>query len=140
MVVLGLVFVLHFSVSVAALAVPRDKQAALAASGWCRLAAGDKNTVQNHFKCNGFGNSSSAWDNPDPCMAAGDECGGCAAPCSSGACPACYPFLETQIRTLLHRGGGVALALAFPDLLGLWAAHLFRQANRGTQGYNREFL
>lgn len=95
--------------------------------------------VQNHFLCNGFSNSSSSPTEAN-CMGAGSSCGGCSDPCSSGTCPACFPFLANQIDTLLNRGGGVSLALCFTELLGIWAAWQYRKGTKRATTVHREFF
>ncbi len=110
-----LLFFLHLGVSAAALALPRDKQEALAAKGWCSLDPADKNIIQNQFSCYSFRGN---WSSSAVCMAGGNKCGLCPS-CDFDACPACFTFLADNIAHGARTGGGVSMLVAACELAGL---------------------
>lgn len=54
MVLLGILFLVQFSISVAALAVGNNQYDSTAASGWCKLKDSDKNDLQKDLSCFGY--------------------------------------------------------------------------------------
>merc|ERR1712216_757199 len=49
-----LLFIIHFSVSLAAMMVNDHYQRRMMREGWCERDAGDQRTIQNTFGCKGF--------------------------------------------------------------------------------------
>lgn len=49
-----MLFIIQFSISVAALAIGNNQQDSLASSGWCRLSDPEKNDIQSNGFCFGF--------------------------------------------------------------------------------------
>eukprot|EP00048_Salpingoeca_helianthica_P015850 m.228962 g.228962 ORF g.228962 m.228962 type:complete len:227 (-) comp17632_c0_seq1:264-944(-) len=146
-ILLGIVFILQFSISIAALAVDHHTTAA---DGWCALDDYDRISVQNKIGCYGF--QSNLADNfnatlPDYCMRPGLRCPhscNVLPDCPGGAeikptCPLCYDALKDQIELMLNRAGGVGLGLAFTMLVGIFAAYRFRKLKRDKPKYH-EFL
>lgn len=77
MILLSILFIIQFSVSVAALAIGNNQQDSIASTGWCKLSDPDKNDIQNGGSCFGFqsvnpGDFNSSTSNM--CMAPGSAC------------------------------------------------------------------
>lgn len=78
MILLALLFIVQFSVSIAALAIGNNQQDSIAKSGWCSLPDNDKNDIQNAGACFGylipdplqFNNTA----DPNYCMRPGSVC------------------------------------------------------------------
>jgi len=136
MALLGILFIVQFSLSVAALAIGNTQQYSLAKSGWCKLQDSDKNDIQNEGLCFGFDdvnpaayNSSSS---PDYCYRPGTFCPpgcyvagyACFVDSTLPPCQPCYSKLADPIAINLRRGGGVSLAFAFTELFGIAAAYV----------------
>jgi tetraspanin-13/31 len=117
---LGIVFILQFSISIAALAVDHHTTAA---DGWCALDDVDRISIQNKIGCYGFQSNRADLFNstlPDYCMRPGLRCPttcnvlpDCPGTGIKETCPLCYDALRDQIETMLNRAGGVGLGLAF---------------------------
>jgi tetraspanin-13/31 len=60
MLLLTLLFIIQFSISVAALAIGNNQKDTLAAEGWCRLQDPDKVDIQNNANCYGFDNANAS--------------------------------------------------------------------------------
>lgn len=134
MILLGILFIIQFSISVAALAIGNNQQDSLASSGWCKLTDPDKNDIQLNGNCFGFQDVNRSHYNSSTsnmCMGPGPSCpSGCFIPgwtCADPSLPACQPCyskLKDSISLNLRRGGGVSLAFAFTELIGLAAAYV----------------
>jgi hypothetical protein len=77
MIFLGLLFIIQFSISVAALAIGNNQQDQIASSGWCKLSDPDKNDIQREGNCFGFQDLNPASFNStssDMCMGPGTFC------------------------------------------------------------------
>ena len=79
MLLLGILFIIQFSISVAALAIGNNQQDSIAAAGWCALSDADKNDLQNAVGCFGFVDLNPAnYNSTVPvtalCMAPGSTC------------------------------------------------------------------
>lgn len=129
MLLLAILFIIQFSISVAALAIGNNQQDTLAAQGWCGLQDADKVDIQNNANCYGFWSANVSTTRGD-CNAPGTAFPpGCCPPyqnCSytTLVCQPCYAKLRDEIAINLRRGGGVSLAFAFTELLGLAAAYV----------------
>lgn len=139
MVLIGILFLVQFSISIAALAIGNNSYDSMASSGWCKLKDSDKNDLQRDIGCYGFNtqdNISSTAPSTD-CTIAGSACPlNCYLPnvvCNNlgttdtskfAICPTCFSVLTDSIIVNVRRGAGVALAFAFTELLGLAAAYV----------------
>ena len=78
MVLLGVLFIVQFSVSIAALAIGNTQQDSIASKGWCALADSDKNDLQRDANCFGFTDVNPGSFNvttvPNYCMRPGTLC------------------------------------------------------------------
>jgi len=133
MILLGILFIVQFSISVAALAVGNNQYESMADSGWCKLQPSDKNDLQRDFGCYAYKAISNktgdcyaqGTDCPTTCYVPNAPCGNIPNPDSTlPTCPTCYVLLTDQIITNIRRGGGISLAFAFTELLGLAAAYV----------------
>lgn len=136
MVLLGVLFIVQFSISIAALAVGNNQYDSMATSGWCSLADSDKGDLQRDFTCYGFNNETITAANA--CMKGGSSCSTACIPptgvnCSNipaGSmtatvyCQPCYSSLSQSIYLNIRRGAGICLAFSFTELLGLAAAYV----------------
>ncbi|EDQ86250.1 uncharacterized protein MONBRDRAFT_33910 [Monosiga brevicollis MX1] len=153
-----LLFVMQFSIGVAALSVSQTQQKQLLSEGWCKLSDERQIWFQNSTNCYGFENASKYEPNdcmaPPPQNASNPKCPTrCAAPeCgveptdTLPRCETCYDAVKGHLLMsnmasgltdrLLRRGGGICLAFAFLELLGVVAAIRYRRDARAPATYN----
>lgn len=128
-ILLSLLFIIQFSVSIAALTIPEDQRESIAESGWCQLNNEGKNSLQIQFSCYGV---DSILTN-ETCMAPGEKCpatcqnDNTTVSCLHTQCPFCERLLADDINRLFKHGGGVGLAFSFTELIGVWASWKFRK-------------
>lgn len=140
MVLLGILFIVQFSVSVAALAIGNTQQYSIVKSAWCSMSDQSKSDIQVDGGCVGFDNlGDPAFINPaaaNYCLRPGSICPAtcieqnwaCFNPPSNSStlppCQTCYSKLADPIALNLRRGGGISLAFAFTELFGIAAAYV----------------
>eukprot|EP00128_Syssomonas_multiformis_P005992 Colp12_sorted_trinity150504_noHs@18316 len=111
MVILGILFVIQFSVSIALLAVNSDQQHSALLTAWNQSSNSTRKDIQNSWKCCGFENSTET----------GIDCN--ADQLSNGPC---YPILKDTVESSLKVSGAVGLVFAFFEVIGIIAAYFFR--------------
>jgi len=115
-VILGILFIIQFSVSVAALAINSQQQESILQSAWETLSVESKEDVMSQFDCCSFQNVSAPITDP---LGPGQACtqeqidGG-----------ACYPKLADKINKALKGSGGVGLFFSFTEIIGVVMAYL----------------
>jgi MIP family channel proteins len=137
MIFLGILFLVQFAVSIAALAIGNNGYDSMASTGWCKLKDSDKNDLQRDIGCYGFTTQVNVTGFSTDCMIPGTACPlNCYLPniaCNNlgtvdttkmPVCPSCFSVLTDSIILNIRRGAGISLAFAFTELLGLAAAYV----------------
>eukprot|EP00730_Choanoeca_flexa_P018054 TRINITY_DN8757_c0_g1_i1.p3 TRINITY_DN8757_c0_g1~~TRINITY_DN8757_c0_g1_i1.p3 ORF type:complete len:241 (+),score=21.17 TRINITY_DN8757_c0_g1_i1:2972-3694(+) len=149
-----LLFIVQFSVGLAAIATPRSQQEELLLGGWCRLTPKAKGWFQHtrncyafhandtpgstRYTCEGPPYPSDEYETcPTTCRVTTTNCTATPAPpADAPVCPSCYESVKDLTEKLLNRGGGVCLAFAFVELVGIWAAYRHRQDTKAPATYS----
>eukprot|EP00043_Microstomoeca_roanoka_P009748 m.92968 g.92968 ORF g.92968 m.92968 type:complete len:232 (-) comp14682_c1_seq1:406-1101(-) len=150
MVLLGILFIIQFSASIAALSINKSQQRSLLETAWCHSSDIEKGQIQLNGDCLGFyTNTTSEADcfapvvTPEYCPRGciTRECRPDVSPSkpATEVCEGCFDKLQPHLRSVLATGGGVGLAFAFTMFLGIWAAWVHRRNRQAPASY-REFL
>ncbi|VDM25344.1 unnamed protein product [Toxocara canis] len=115
MVILGFVFLIQLSVTIACLAaVNRDGISELVRTGWKSSSNETIWDAENNFQCCGL-------EGPHD---AAYRCHELA--CASTFCEPCLGIIVNKMRSNLRRLGGIGLFFSFSELLGIWLAIRYR--------------
>ncbi|KHN84201.1 Tetraspanin-31 [Toxocara canis] len=115
MVILGCVFLIQLSVTIACLAaVNRDGISELVRTGWKSSSNETIWDAENNFQCCGL-------EGPHD---AAYRCHELA--CASTFCEPCLGIIVNKMRSNLRRLGGIGLFFSFSELLGIWLAIRYR--------------
>ncbi|XP_065839440.1 tetraspanin-31-like [Oscarella lobularis] len=147
MILLGIVFIILFAVSVAAVAVTSSQQQTLAAKAWNASSLKTQKEIQTLFNCCGFKKSDTS-PNRKSCLdlkcctstvgalksnstekPSNISTNSPTTPSHGAAtihppqyclsCPGCFDKLEKEIHKAFKVGGGVGLFFSFTELIGL---------------------
>ena len=146
MIILGVIFILQFSISIACLGVTVEKEKILVENAWSILGDdAEIHTVEQTFECCGITDEDIRRDptkwkggegnytTNDPaikfCM---DNVTLCNAPTTlkkplDYGCPTCLNALEPNIDKAFNSTGGVGLFFAFVELVAILAAFVYRR-------------
>eukprot|EP00128_Syssomonas_multiformis_P009253 Colp12_sorted_trinity150504_noHs@2130 len=113
---LAIVFIIQFSISVAALAITDDQQKTVLSEAWIHLSDETKMDVQDALTCCGFFNLNTT----DP-YGPGPNC--TKAQLNGGTC---FGKMEADMDKGLKAAGGVGLFFAFTQLVGIGLAHYLK--------------
>ncbi|EGD83592.1 hypothetical protein PTSG_04200 [Salpingoeca rosetta] len=150
MILLGLLFLIQFSSSIAALSISSSQQQSLLESAWCGSSNATKGEIQRHGDCLGFYTNTTGINScygpvlepeycPRGCVTAQCTPDKPAKKAPTDQCEGCFDKLKPNLQRVLNTGGGVGLTFAFTMFVGIWAAWSHRRAKRAPATY-REFL
>ncbi|XP_072214023.1 LOW QUALITY PROTEIN: tetraspanin-31 [Excalfactoria chinensis] len=123
MVVLGLLFLVQFSVSCSCLALDRGRQEQLFGATWPLLSNATRWGLEQRLDCCGTQNSTQS-----PPSGQGAQHSDCPARCRQGAlrCRSCTEAVLQHSDEALKLLGGVGLFFSFTEVLGVWLAMRYR--------------
>jgi tetraspanin-13/31 len=120
MVVLGLIFIIQFSIACACLSVSKDKEIFLAETGWNHSSDATKLQAEKYFGCCGFTNHTE-----------GVECKKVPVCDNNGThCPTCKEMIHDKIDYAFDAAGGLGLFFSFTELAAIVYAFIFRKQLR----------
>ena len=146
MIILGVIFILQFSISIACLGVTVEKEKTLVRNAWNILGDdAEIHTVEQTFECCGindddFRRDPSKWTCNEKCTTDDQSIQfcmnvtGCNPPTPTTlkkpldyGCPTCLNALEPNIDKAFNSTGGVGLFFAFVELVAILAAFVYRR-------------
>lgn len=129
MAIMIIVFIILFSVSVAALSISSSQQRALPKKGWASLSNKTKEELQKTGDCCGFDpNFENITYGPygHPSCAQLTCCTNHTVSCP-GQCDTCYDYLTNKgLKTVKNDVGGIGLFFSFTLFLGVYIAFRYR--------------
>ncbi|EDO49430.1 predicted protein [Nematostella vectensis] len=130
MAILVLIFIILFSISVAALSMSSSQEKLLLEKGWAHLSPKSRTEVQKISNCCGLENmniTDPSSPGGHPTCAELDCCSQTKTYSCPKSCQTCFSVLKTQgLEDLKKEVGGVGLFFSFTLFIGVYAGFRFR--------------